>query len=423
MTAQRYITIVHDLTYEPSSDEALVERDGLIWLNTYRAPAIEVVRGDASPLEEFLAYLIPNDAERTHLLRVMAWTIRNPGEKVRHAILIRSEHQGIGKSMLAGIWSALLGASNSRTVSSEEIASDYQGFLQECLLNVVEELALGSGRQFYNRMKDWITGDLVRVNEKHLARREWRNLVTFLIFTNLKIPILVEDKDRRIFMIDTPAEPRSDDYYLEFASWWKSNLGVVRAYFEDVDLQDFNPYAPPPFTEAKRLLIADSRTDLEKDLGLAIQDRSGVFSRDLMTLDEVEKELGRSMTGKSKTQLTAALNAVGAIKLGQKWVGGSWLGEAYYVGSSKRRVSLWAIRNTSFWQSASAQDCDAEYGRRTGFLAQWEGPALEFLLNYMSLKLVFSESSAAPDPHFNPDQAGAARLSLAIEHSREAAGN
>jgi hypothetical protein len=406
LTAGGYITIVHDLTYDPKSTALLFERDGLTWFNTYRAPLIEPLPGDTTPLNEFLGYLVPDEAEREHLLRVIAWTIRHPGEKVRHAIMIRSEYQGIGKSILADIWKAMVGESNARTVSSEEIAGNTQGFLQESVLNVIEELALGSGRQFYNRMKDWITGNSVRINEKYLARREWPNLVTFLVLTNLKIPILIEDTDRRFFMVDTPAEPRPAEYYRGFSRWWQSNLGLVRTYFDEVDLGGFDPYAQPPATEAKRLLIADGRTDLEKDLALAIRERFGVFDRDLVTFEEIESELGRSTFGKSKTQLVNALHAVGAVKLGQKWVKGSWTGEFFVATSTKRRASLWAVRNAAFWGGASAKDCEAEYARRSGFFAEMNERALDFLFEYMVVRIHHGDEPNWADLHYQRTNAG-----------------
>lgn len=388
LTAGDYLTIVHDLTYDPSSSEILFNRDGLLWYNTYRAPGIEAINGDATPLHEFMTYLVPDEPERNHLLRVMAWTIRHPGQKVRHATIIRSEHQGIGKSMLAGIWKAMLGDSNARTVSSEEFASDYQGFLQETLLNVVEELALGSGRQFYNRVKDWITGDSTRVNEKYLARREWPLLVTFLILTNLKVPILIEEHDRRIFMIDTPAAPRPASYYSSLAIWWQGNLGIVRAFFNNVDLDGFDPYAQPPMTDAKRRLIADGRTNLEKDLSIAIHDKLGGFGRDLVTFEEIEKALGRSMFGKSKTDLVNALNNIGAMKLGQKRVKIRWIEESYYMPADSYRLSLWAIRNVKFWQTATAQDCAAEYASRDGAFASIGVGAMEVILDHFGIELI-----------------------------------
>lgn len=131
---------MHDFVYEPQSPEGVIKRDGLALLNTYRSSGLEATEGDASPFEEFLSYLVPDEDERSHLLKMIAWTVRHPGEKLRHALLFRSEHQGVGKTMLTEIWAELLGAHNVRKSTTEEITGAYQGFIMNTQLVVLEEL-------------------------------------------------------------------------------------------------------------------------------------------------------------------------------------------------------------------------------------------------------------------------------------------
>jgi hypothetical protein len=205
--------------------------------------------------------------------------------------------------------------------------------------------------------------------------RHWPNLATFVILTNLKTPLMIEDADRRIFFIDSPALPREKGYYSSFASWWQSNLGVIRAYIDAVDLEGFDPFAHPPMTEAKRGLIADSRSELVKELSLAIEQRWGVFDRDIVTLAEVEIQLGASMRGKTKAQLTDALKSLGAVPFSQQRVSGMWIGDMFAVKSS--RASLWAVRNSPYWCVAGAAERAEEYGRHEGLFAPFAGLALD----------------------------------------------
>ncbi|MBO9518478.1 MAG: bifunctional DNA primase/polymerase [Porphyrobacter sp.] len=371
-----FVIKVQDLTYLPGNSDLFVERDGMIWHNTYRDSGIAPVEGDWSPFEDFLNYLVPEEEERAHLLRMIAWTVRNPGQKLRHALLFRSDEQGIGKSMLSEIWGALLGRRNVKKTSTEEINSDYQGFLQETLLIVVEELNRGVGPMVYNRMKDWITGDVVRVNEKFLVRREWPNTATFVMFTNLKTPMIIEDRDRRIMYIDSSAKRLKPEYYRNFASWWRGNLGVIRAFIDTVDLADFNPHAPPPMTASKQALIADGREDLVKDLLLAIEERSGPFNRDIVTLAEIEAVLGNSFRGKTKTQLYAALRSIGAVSFKQQRVTGRW-NFSHFVDANGHRESLWAIRNTRYWALSDPQARAEEFRRIESTFAHLDGVPIE----------------------------------------------
>ena len=369
------ITTVFDIVYRPEEPAGFIDESDLVWLNTYRPSDIVPEAGDWSPFEEFMSYLVPEDDERAHLLKMIAWTVRNPGKKLRHALLLRSEHQGVGKSMLSEIWSELLGRHNVRKTTTEEISSQFQGFIKQTLLVVLEELNWGVGPIGYNRLKDLITADMVPVNEKYMPVRHWPNHATFVILTNLKTPLIIEDMDRRIFFIDTPAVPQGKEYYSYFAKWWQSNLGVIRAYLDTVDLEGFDPFAPPPMTEAKRALIADGREDLIKDLALAIEERWGVFNRDLVTLAEVEAQLGSTMRGKSKVKLAEALKALGAIPFAQQRVPGHWSGE--FFSSIPTRASLWAIRNGSYWQAAGPVARGEEYARKEGRFAGWHGLAIE----------------------------------------------
>lgn len=134
-----------DLTYNPLNPCRFIPRNGIEWLNTFKPSGIEPVEWDPAPLIDFMAGLVPDDIEREHLLRIIAFTVRNPGHKLRYALLLRTAVQGVGKSMLIDIWGALIGRHNVRKTTSKELSSDYQGYLPGHLLVVCEELNLGMG--------------------------------------------------------------------------------------------------------------------------------------------------------------------------------------------------------------------------------------------------------------------------------------
>ena len=368
------IEVIHDLDYQPTSELRHVQRDGLTWLNTYRPSGIIPVAGDASPFKDFVSYLVPEQIEREHLLRMIAWTVRNPGLKLRHALLLQSSVQGIGKTMLIEIWGLLLGKSNVRKTTTEEVSGQYQGFIKETLLVVLEELNWGFGAMAYNRLKDLITGSEASVNEKFQPVRMWPNVATLVILTNIKTPLIIEDLDRRFFCISSPAEQREPEYYRAFAKWWAANLGVIRGYLDEIDLSGFDPFAAPPMTDAKLALIAGGRTDLVQELALAIEERTGAFRRDVVTLEQVEVELGSAMKGKSKVKLREALVALGCKSFGQQRLPAGSVGR---LMNQPERASLWAIRNTCFWDAAGNHERGGEFRRADGLLAEFAGWAIQ----------------------------------------------
>ncbi|MCJ2186667.1 bifunctional DNA primase/polymerase [Novosphingobium beihaiensis] len=364
-----FVRKVQDITYDPRGPAGIVMRDNSDTYNTYRSSEISSVAGDPSPFLKFMEFLIPAQVERDHLLKVIAHTVRNPGDRVRHATILRTRNQGVGKSMLTSIWKGLVGESNFRQTSSREMQGNFEGWIKENTVLYCPELNIGTGLSTYNELKELITADDLVVNEKHLKPRRWNIYSTMIFTTNLAVPMLIEADDRRIFMIDSPAQPRPDGYYREFASWWQENLGVIRHFLDNVDLSDFNSHAPAPMTDAKRQLIRRSANPLVQDLAHIIAERKGLLCRDIVTIEEVVYELNGGRV--SERTIANALKQLGGISLGQQ-------------RTAKGRKSLWVIRNQGLWlkftSAARAQEFENAGGVFAGELPDAKGMDFEVAL-------------------------------------------
>lgn len=342
LTKAGLVERVLDFRFEPGQHEGVISVAGERFYNTYEAPKIVAVEGDCKPLVDYLEYLIPADDERAHLLKMIAWTVANPGKKLSYALLLQSRVHGVGKSTLVEIWRKLLGKRNTRKTNSEEMESQYQSYLADTLLVVLEELNLGSGIGVYNRLKDMITGETAIINEKYIKQKEVPNFANFVFLSNLDAPILIERGDRRFFVLDTPAEARSAEYWTEFHSWWRSNLGVVKAFFDSVDVSDFKPQATPPMTEAKERLKRQSATPLAQVLRELIDERQWPIARGICTLAEVRLALkSAGVTERSNHRIISALTELGCFPLGQTRL------------SDGTRPSPWALSNLAKWKEAT----------------------------------------------------------------------
>lgn len=370
LLSRSYIDVYHDLTYQPTLGLPVEVKDGLRYLNSYRPSDVEAVEGDPAPFLDFVEYLVPDEGERKHLLLMMAHTVRFPEVKLRHALLLRSEVHGVGKSMFVDIWGRLLGETNVRRTSTEEMSGNFDSYLWGKLLIVLEELNWGVGPMGYNRLKALITENIVPVNEKFIPVREFPNFATWVFLTNVRTPLIIEKSDRRIFFIDSPASKRSPDYYTQFVAWWQTNLGVIRNYLDQVDLTNFNPNVAPPMTQAKLDLIASSGDELTRELSILIEERAGVFQRDIVTLVEIEQQLGSAMRNKSVAALRRALGDIGAVSFGQQRVPAYWI-DSIFVRDQKR-VSLWAIRHPKYWQNVSPAERADEYARVEGMFCGFD---------------------------------------------------
>lgn len=367
LTKEGLIERVLDSEFEPLRESGVFERKGGKFYNHYQSPDIEACEGDSRPLAEFLEYLVPAKEERIHLEKMIAWTVRNPGQKLGHALLLQSKKHGIGKTTAIEIWRELLGSKNTRKTNSDEMAGDYQSYLANTLFVVTEELSLGSGIQFYNKLKDLITGETAVVNEKHIKQKEVPNYANFAFLSNLDVPLLIEQNDRRFFVVESPAETRNGDYWIEFYAWWKSNLGIIKHHFESIDLSAFNPHAPPPDTPAKERLKRQSETPLVQELRSLLEESKWPFSGDIFTLEEVRTALyRRGHRRETQNKLMSALGELGCKAYKQHRLGNGV------------KASLWACRNVEKWSASLPEERRAAFLQKSlGFQANDNEVALK----------------------------------------------
>jgi hypothetical protein len=287
-----YVPKVQDTTYDPRQSQGLIERDGRGWFNTFAPSSVVAVEGDASHFETFMRHVAPDDAERAHLSKALAFLIRNPDQKLSHALMIGSEEHGIGKSTLLDILWELLGPANCRKASSKQLEEKFNSYIAGTRLVLVEELAFGSsGLAGYNHLKDMITSRFSPVRRMYQDACDVENFATFVFLTNRRIPLMIEPDDRRIWFIRITSPKPSPAYWREFHAWWKNNLGVIRHWFDQVDISEFDPHEAPPMTEAKRDLIQDSRSPLAYELQALIDSRDSPFDVDVTTYDAISEAM------------------------------------------------------------------------------------------------------------------------------------
>jgi hypothetical protein len=397
LTRNDYIEKVQNVAFDPPRPPGIYEENGLKWLNTYCPSAVVAVGGDATPFIEFVEYLVPDQWERDHLLKMLAHLVRCPGDKLNHALILGSKEHGVGKSTLLDILFELVGPHNCRKASSEELESQFNSYIESTLLVLVEEINLGAGgRKAYNKMKDLITGSTVPMRRLYQDARQVRNVANFVFLTNLERPILLEASDRRYFVVNSPAEPRDANYYLRFNDWWRANLGVIRHYLEQIDITEFNAKAPPPMTEAKAQLIKSSESPVVQELRDMLEERHPPFHVDVVTHQQVAEAIKRRLPGVSRNAVTDAMREIRAVSLGQHRLGKVPMG--LRALASGDRPSLWAVRNGAFWAVATSQEIVQEYLAEQGRLA--ELPALPPEFSYAPASIL----PAAPEsPSTDPD--------------------
>lgn len=278
----------HELTWAPGLpmivqnrvilNGAWREHPGANTFNAYCPP--DPIKGDPAKVKPWLdlGQFIFGD-QVNHLIAWLAHRVQRPHVKINHCIVLGSLAHGIGKDTWllgaqrgVGAWN--WGSVPARAAFTQATANNT--FLRSVILQISEAHDLGDKRfPFYDTTKDWMAAPppTLNVQDKWILQHPIFNSVGVIITTNhLTDGLYLPWEDRRHYVawsqrtaLDFPA-----DYWNRFWDWYENKGGLenVAAYLAsyDLDLDGFDPKAPPPKTEAWHAIVAANREPAESDL-------------------------------------------------------------------------------------------------------------------------------------------------------------
>jgi hypothetical protein len=346
-------------TYRPGLEERIFDDGkGAALLNLWVNPGIDYVEGDATPFIEHLRFLCATEDEFNHLSDMLAFIVQKPGEKLKSGIVLIGK-QGTGKSFVGVALSKILGVENTAMVTSSEIRSDFNDWIEAKQLIVVEEVMTLGRREVMNRLKPLITETTIRVNTKHQRAYSLENAANFIFLSNYEDALKLETGDRRYFVVASDKDPKDAAYYKALWTWMQQNIGVIAHWLSSRDLSGFDENARPPETEGKNRMIEAGRDEHEALIAELIECGAFPFEQDLIEVSVVREKFSAMPNGHrfSQPQLQKALRAVGAERLGQM---------KGIANGKEVRVSLWAVRNVAKYRSMSPHAIVEEYARAYG---------------------------------------------------------
>lgn len=273
------------LTYA-AGESMLCARDGLVYGNRWMDARPVGIPGSIAPWMAHLEGLIPEKFERQHLLDVMAHKVQHPNVKINHAVLLGG-HPGIGKdTVLAPFFYAVCGQYNRNLalVDTKVLESQF-GYGLESEIMVVNELRpdqFKDRRALENTLKPIIAAppEYLTVNRKGLHPYQAVNRVLVVAMSNFRDAIALPSNDRRWFCLWSNSAMMAVADSRRLWDWYKNGgFSAVAAWLLARDVSHFNPAAAPPMTEAKIIMLEQSRTSAEEYMVEYIAQGMGDFAK------------------------------------------------------------------------------------------------------------------------------------------------
>lgn len=237
-------------------------------------------RLDIDPWNKLLD-IVFEGAEPEHRLwfeRWLAYPFQHPGTKMLSCVVLSSRNHGIGKSFVSEILARIYGRGgdpyvarclngnehvNAGKIDLNALTSgrnDWARGRQFVFGEDVRGTTANESREVRDQLKDAITRTTVRVDEKYMRPIEFEDRCNLMFSTNDPTVFQIDDEDRRFFVIESNADPASNEFYAMLDRWSKSHgPSHLHRHFLEFDLGDMAPNTRPPVTQVKRE-VADAST-------------------------------------------------------------------------------------------------------------------------------------------------------------------
>lgn len=253
-------------------------------VNVYVKPEIETYPGDISRFTDFLERLLPDPNDRAILIAYCASVVQNPGHKMQWAPVIQGT-EGNGKTMLAECVAYCVGEQYVHMPSASQMGEKYNGYVENMLLVIIEEVAMRGKMEMLDVMKPLITNRRIEIRRMATDKYMIDNRANFFMCTNHKDAIIKTMNDRRYSILYTGQQSVEDlvrdgmdgMYFPDMYRWLNEEGGFqmvghwLQNYQIPAHLDPAGSCHRAPTTSATAEAIAISRSPIEYEILEAAQ--------------------------------------------------------------------------------------------------------------------------------------------------------
>lgn len=271
-----------------STENLIIEHECDHYVNTWKGFRVTPVKGSVQPWLDLLEHLIPDETEREHALRRIAFDVQFPDKKCNWHIVMIGVY-GAGKDSLLMPIARIFGNAFS-VVGNDEIKSPYDdGFARRKIIHVNEVRGLSGNALEKIKRRAATQGDVWEtLNIKSEKQIMHPNLWSFYFLTNHKDAMNV-DKDERRFFVTYASKPMDEDLQQRYFDWLDVQDGPAKLFdfLLGVDLSSFNRSRVPMKTKAFLEMVEDSKSDAQMDLDQIMVDGSYGFEQGLVDVKQL----------------------------------------------------------------------------------------------------------------------------------------
>ena len=174
-----------------------------------------------------------------YIIKYIAHLIQKTTEIPKVCLLFKS-HQGFGKDLFINFLEKMLGVQYVyRTAETDDIFGNFNSVIRDKVLLQLNELEGKDGFSNKEKLKNLITAEVVKINEKNVKEYRQTNYLRIIICSNNLTPIEIPSDNRRFCVFQCTQCKPSTSYFQKLASYLydKDAIYTLFDYFNNVDIE------------------------------------------------------------------------------------------------------------------------------------------------------------------------------------------
>lgn len=265
----RKMVLKDNVVFDPTSIGHVIDDDANIYhensLNLYYGLEVMPKKGKCELIKAHILRLCGGDAALADwVIKWVAYPMQHMGAKMRTSVIMHGE-EGTGKNLFWEDIIAKIYGQYGIVITQSQIENQFTGWISCKLFAVADEVvSQAEKRHIKGRLKYYVTGGQVSVNEKNLPERWEKNHMNFVFLSNDIQPLLLDMGDRRYTVVwcdDVPDKAYFDALVYEMEH---GGIEAFYAYLKALPLGDFNEHTKPYKNAARNDLIELGRSPTQR---------------------------------------------------------------------------------------------------------------------------------------------------------------
>jgi hypothetical protein len=235
-----YLNRFHGLVFNTTKEREYIlndERFFNVWTGF-----VEPKKGSVKPFFRLLKdVLIATKEERKHIIKLMAYSVKFPNEKIENGIVLKGP-QGAGKTSISSTFKAIC-PNHTTEIKDIENVKGFNADLINIKYFLFEEATWGGNKTLEGWLKTFLTSSEIRIEPKSVNAFTLKNISFSIFTTNNDYAVPIGEGDRRYSVFEASSKLKGNNEYFKKYYEWLFGEGKHHLvyFFQNMNFDNFNP--------------------------------------------------------------------------------------------------------------------------------------------------------------------------------------